>query len=214
MRSVMRTLGLAAGIAAAAVLSGAQELQDIALPAPNMEGGRPLMQVLRDRKTSRTFNAKPLPLQMLSDLLWAGAGINRPDSGKRTAPSAMNWQEIEVYAVLESGAYLYDAKANSLKAVAAGDLRKLVGGQPFVSTAPLNLVYVADESKMTRGSPEDQARYSAADTGFISQNVYLYCASEGLATVVRGGLDRAAMSAALKLPENKTIILAQTVGYP
>ena len=197
-----------------ALWAGDADFPDISLPAPRMEGGKPLMQALKERQTSRAFSAKQLPVQVLSDLLWAAAGINRPDSNKRTAPSAMNWQEVEVYVVMKEGAYLYDAKTNSLRAVVKGDLRKLTGTQEFVTSAPLNLVYVADTMKMKRASPEDQTLYSGADTGFISQNVYLFCASEGLATVVRGSVDRKALAEALNLPEHKKIILAQTVGYP
>jgi len=192
----------------------AQDLSDIALPGPRMEGGKPLMQALKDRQSTRAFSSEKLPIQVVADLLWAAAGINRADSGKRTAPSAKNWQEVEVYAVTEDGAYLYDAKTNSLKAVAKGDLRKATGAQDFVTVAPLNLVYVADTTKMTGSSPEDQALYLGADTGFISQNVYLFCASEGLGTVVRGSVDRKALAEALKLGESKKITLAQTVGYP
>ncbi len=192
----------------------AQDLGDISLPAPQTDGGKPLMQVLNERHSTREFSTEKLPLQVVADLLWAAAGINRADSGKRTAPSARNWQEVEVYAVTEEGAYLYDAKANTLKALVKGDLRKLTGGQDFVAVAPLNLVYVADPSKMTGSSLEDQALYSGADTGFIAENVYLFCASEGLATVVRGSVDRTALSEALKLGDEKKIMLAQTVGYP
>lgn len=192
----------------------AADLEDIALPAPRTEGGRPLMQVLKDRQSSRSFSSRALPDEVLSDLLWAAFGINRPDSGKRTAPSARNWQEIEVYAVMEGGAYLYDAAANRLRPVVEGDLRGLTGVQDFVGTAPLNLVFVADTTKMRGAAPADQTRYAWADAGFISQNVYLYCASEGLATVVRGLVDRNALAQALGLPEHKKVILAQTVGYP
>ena len=192
----------------------AQDFKDIALPAPRMEGGKPLMQTLRERQTARSFDTKKLPDQMMSDLLWAAFGINRPDSGRRTAPSARNWQEIDIYAITEEGAYLYDAKANALKAVVKGDLRKVTGRQDFAASAPLNLVFVADPAKMKGASPEDQALYSAADTGYISQNVYLFCASEGLATVVRGSIDRKAIAEALKLSDQKKVILAQTVGYP
>jgi nitroreductase len=192
----------------------AQGLQDIALPPPRTEGGKPLMEALKLRQSSREFSPKKLPLQVMSNLLWAAAGINRLDSGKRTAPSAMNWQEVEVYVVVEDGAYVYDAKANSLKGVVGGDLRKLAGIQEFVATAPLNLVYIADTTKVTRSSPEDLPMYLGADTAFISENVYLFCASEGLATVVRAYVDRPALAAALKLPANKRITLAQTVGYP
>ena len=200
--------------AADLVVNDNYNLADIALPPPRTEGGKPLMEALKARQTSRAFSTKPLPDQVLSDLLWAAWGISRPDSGKRTAPSARNWQEVDVYVVLEQGAYLYDAKANTLRAVAGGDLRKLTGPQAFVGAAPLNLVYVADTAKMTGSAPEDQALYSGADVGFISQNVYLYCASEGLATVVRGMVDREALAKALNLPGEKKIILAQTLGYP
>lgn len=194
--------------------AGGQDLPDIQLPAPRTEGGKTLMQALSDRQSSRAFSAKKLPDQVLSDLLWGAAGINRADSGKRTAPSARNWQEVEVYAVLEEGVYIYDAKTHGLKAFAKGDFRKLTGSQDFAASAPLNLVYVADTAKMTGSSPEDHPLYTGVDTGFIAQNVYLFCASEGLATVVRGSLDRKALADALKLPENKRVTFAQTVGYP
>ncbi|OGV37156.1 MAG: nitroreductase [Lentisphaerae bacterium GWF2_49_21] len=195
--------------------AGAQELKDITLPAPKMEGGKPLMQALKERQTSRAYDTKKLPLQTLSDLLWAAFGINRADSGKRTAPSTRNWQEIEIFVVMEEGTYLYDAKANSLKAVASGDLRKMTGTQEFIVPAPLNLVFVADTSKMKGASQDDQSLYAGADVGFISQNVYLFCASEGLATVVRGMIgDKKALGEALKITAEKKIILAQTIGYP
>ncbi len=190
------------------------DISDISLPAPIMTGGKPLMQALKERQTARDFSAKKLPAQVLSDLLWAAFGINRPESGKRTAPSARNWQEIEVYVIMEDGAYLYDPLTNKLRGVVKGDLRKLAGTQDFVATAPLNLVYVADTAKMKGASTEDQSLYAGADTGFISQNVYLFCASEGLATVVRASVNRKALAAALKLSDQKRITLAQTVGYP
>jgi nitroreductase len=197
-----------------ALQTAAGDFADISLPAPRTEGGKPLMQALKDRQSGREFSSKKLPVQVLSDLLWAANGINRSESSKRTAPSARNWQEVALYIVLEDGAYLYDAKANTLKAVAAGDLRRLTGKQKFVSDAPLNLVFVADLSKMQGASSDEQALYSATDAAFISENVYLFCASEGLATVVRGSIDRSVLKKALKLSENQKIILAQTVGYP
>jgi SagB-type dehydrogenase family enzyme len=206
--------GVAFGLAVLFCLSAisAENLADITLPAPRTEGGKPLMQALRERYSSREFGEKKLAPQTLSDLLWAAFGINRPD-GKRTAPSTRNWQEIEVFAVTQDGAYLYDAKSNTLKQVAAGDLRKVAGAQKFVESAPLNLVYVADFAKM-KGSEEDLTLYSGADVGFISQNVYLFCASEGLATVVRGWLNKEECAKALRLTGKKKVVLAQTVGYP
>jgi len=188
--------------------------QDIVLPAPRTEGGMPLMQALNARQTSRTFSPKKLPVQMVSNLLWAAFGINRSDSNKRTAPSARNWQEIEIYATMAEGTYLYDAKNNKLNAVVKGDFREQTGGQKFVADAPLNLVYVVDYDKMKGAKPEDLTLYSGADAGFISQNVYLFCASEGLATVVRGMVDRNALANILKLSNNKKVVFAQTVGYP
>lgn len=201
-------------IVMAVCVKAGSALPDIILPAPHMDGGKPLMAALKARQTSRTFSNKPLPPQVLSDLLWAACGINRTDSGKRTAPSTRNWQEIDIYVVLPEGAYVYDAKTNALRSVAKGDLRKQTGMQDFVATAPVNLVYVADTSKMKGAPADDLALYSGADTGFISQNVYLFCASEGLATVVRGAVDRAVLAKALDLPASLKIVLTQTVGYP
>lgn len=211
----VKTLAVVVAVIMAAFASWAASPvhSDVSLPAPRTDGGKPLMQALKDRQSSRDFSNKKLSAQVLSDLLWAAFGINRPDSGKRTAPSARNWQEIEIYVIMEEGAYLYDPHANRLRGVVRGDLRKLAGTQDFVAMAPLNLVYVADAARMKDASAEDQALYSGADTGFIGQNVYLFCASEGLATVVRGSVDRKALAVALKLPDHKRITLAQTVGY-
>ncbi len=192
----------------------AEELTDIRLPAPVKEGGMPLMQALNQRHSTRAYDTRPLPLQVMADLLWAAFGVNRPDAGKRTAPSARNWQEVDVYAITADGAYRYDAEANVLKAVVKGDLRGLTGRQAFPATAPLNLVYVADLDRMKGASPESKTMYSAADTGFISQNVYLFCTSVGLATVVRGAVEREPLAKALKLADHQTIVLCQTVGYP
>ena len=192
----------------------AQELKPVKLPAPKTEGGKPLMQALKERKSMREFSSQEFTLQVLSDLLWAADGINRPESAHRTAPSAMNMQEIDIYVAKVDGLYLYDAKVNSLIPVVLGDIRALTGKQPFVKDAPINLIYVADLAKMGRLSAVDADFYAAADTGFISENVYLYCASAGLTTVVRGSIDKPALAKAMKLGADKKIIFAQTVGYP
>jgi nitroreductase len=197
---------------AASVL--ADDLKTILLPPPQTEIGKPLMQVLKQRQTSRSFDSKPLPRQELSNLLWAAAGINRPDSGKRTAPSAMNWQEVDVYVALPEALYLYEAKTYTLVPVVGQDLREATGKQSFVKDAPVNLVYVVDSARMKNASEDDKRLYSGADVGFMAQNVYLYCASQGLATVVRGSIDRTALSQSMKLRSEQRIILAQTVGYP
>ena len=190
----------------------AQDLKPVALPAPQTSGGKPLMQVLKERKSTREFSPEKLSPQMLSNLLWAGWGINR-ENGLRTAPSSSNKQEIEIYAVTADGAYVYDAKGNALKPVVSGDLRKVTGTVAFVGEAPLNLVYVADFSKM--GGTDENAKTATANanTGLIAQNVYLFCASEGLGTVVRGSVPRAELSKALNLRPDQRITLAQTVGY-
>jgi len=192
----------------------AQDLKPIKLLAPQTSGGRPLMQVLKDRKSSREFSSKELPLQVLSNMLWAASGVNRTDSGKRTAPSAVNWQEVDVYVATAHGLYLYDAKAHTLQPVLSEDIRPMTGLQSFVQEVPINLIYVADHARMGNVTPEEKVFYSAADTGFISQNVYLYCASEGLATVVRGLIDRPSLEKAMRLRSDQKVILAQSVGYP
>jgi nitroreductase len=190
----------------------AQDLKPVALPAPQTSGGKPLMQALKERKSTREFSPEKLSPQVLSNLLWAGWGINR-ENGLRTAPSSSNKQEIEIYAVTADGVYVYDAKGNALKPVVSGDLRKATGTQPFVGEAALNLVYVADFSKMGNGDENGKTATANANTGLIAQNVYLFCASEGLGTVVRGSVPRAELSKALNLRPDQRITLAQTVGY-
>jgi nitroreductase len=187
--------------------------QNIDLPAPQTTGGMPVMEALAKRATSRAFDTKELSTQQLSNLLWAAFGINRPD-GRRTAPSARNWQETDIYVLLQSGAYVYDAKANRLNSVATEDLRLLGGTQPFVKDAPVTLIFVADLAKLGPGSDEGKKNTANIDVGYISQNVYLYCASEGLATGARGSVDRAALGPKLNLRADQLIVLAQSVGHP
>jgi SagB-type dehydrogenase family enzyme len=193
----------------------AQDAGPIKLPPPEMAGGMPLMQALKARHSAREFASEALPQQVLSNLLWAANGVNRPDSGKRTAPSARDWREIDVLVATAEGVFRYDPPAHTLTRVVDGDLRGLTGMQDFVATAPVNLVYVADHDRVSEDADADRrARFVAADAGFIAQNVYLFCASAGLATVVRGLVDREALAKALKLGANQQVILAQSVGYP
>jgi len=189
-------------------------MQAIDLPKPQTALGRPLMQVLKDRSSTREFSPEKLPLQVLSNLLWAAFGLNRPDSGKRTAPSAKNWQEIDIHVATSEGLYLFDAKDHRLQPILPQDIRAMTGGQPYVKDAPVNLVYVADHSKMGDAKSEVNALYSGADTGLISQNVYLFRASERLATVVRALIDRPALAKTMKLRPEQMITIAQSVGYP
>ena len=203
----------ALSILVVAFIAGSLFAQSIVLPAPQKTGGMPLMEALAKRATARAFDSKELSPQQLSSLLWAAFGINRPD-GKRTAPSASNRQETDIYVLLKQGAYVYSANSNKLDLVVAEDMRAVSGTQSFVKDAPVTLVFVADLSKMGNGSNEDKKNTANIDVGYISQNVYLFCASEGMATVARGSVDRAVLGPKLKLRPDQTIILAQSVGYP
>ena len=202
-----------ASVAVSALCFG-QEFTPIQLPKPRMEGGKPLMQALRERQTTRTFSTKELPADVLSNLLWAAFGVNRPDSGRRTAPSANDRREIDIYVAMARGLYLYDANEHVLKPVLREDVRALTGSQDFVKVAPVDLIYVADNEKGRRESADDEIFYGAVDTGVIVQNVYLFCASEGLATVVRGGVPREKLAKRIGLRPAQRITVAQTVGYP
>jgi SagB-type dehydrogenase family enzyme len=200
-------------LAAFQLLSAQEQASTIQLPPPDTVGGKPLMQALTERKSSRRFSAKPIPDAILSGLLWAAFGVNRPD-GHRTAPSAMNWQEIDIYVFRNDGVFLYDARANVLDRVLATDLRKETGVQDFVGPAPVNLVYVADLERTSAVGSDDATLFMGADCGAIVQNVYLFCASTGLATVARGMIDRPGLAKALNFGSRRRILLAQTVGFP
>ncbi len=185
----------------------------IELPAPVKTGGMPLMEAIATRHSAREFSARELPLQTLSNMLWAAFGINRADGG-RTAPSAINAQEIDVYVALPSGAYLYDAAANALRLVAGSDLRRVTGYQDFVDDAALDLVYVADHGRMKLVPAASRESYASAAAGAITQNVYLFAAGNGLATVIRAWIDRDAIANALGLGHDQQVLLSQTVGFP
>jgi SagB-type dehydrogenase family enzyme len=217
-REFLKTTAATGAILIASDLTSvfAEEIKPIQLPKPQVVGGKPLMEALKERKSSRSFRSDKIPMQVLSDMLWAAWGVNRPDEGRRTAPSAKNNKEIDIYVVLAEGVYLYDAKDHILSPVVAQDLREMASRKNPrpLDTAPVVLLYVADFGRMAGLTNEQKVIFSAADTGFISQNVYLYCASEGLATVVRGILDRPALAKVMKLGPEQNIILAQSVGYP
>jgi nitroreductase len=224
MAKIARVL-IFAGIAL--LVSGiaiAQEMRPIVLPAPQTHGGKPLMAALALRATGRDFSGTELPRQTLSNLLWAAWGFNRPKDKMRTAPSAIDWQETDIYVVMKTGAYVYDAGANTLKPVVSGDYRALTGTQPFVKDAPVTLVYVADSSRMVipRDWPQEMQDATQevmeglkwADTAAIAENVYLFAASEGLSTGIRALIDRPQLAAALKLGDTQAIVMAQCVGFP
>ena len=169
-------------------------------------GGKPLMQALSERKSIRSYQDKSLSDQTLSNLLWAANGFNRPD--KRTAPTANNRQELELYVALKSGIYLYDAQNNRLKLIRKGDFRKNTGVQDFVATAAANIIFVSDLGKAS------SEQYAFTDCGFVAQNIYLYCASEGLGSVVRGSFDKDELAKLLNLTGKMQVLLTQSVGYP
>ena len=196
------------------VTGNAQDFKPINLVKPQMDSGRLLMHVLKERKSSRDFSNKKLPIRVISNLLWSACGINRPGAGKRTAPSMMNWQEIDVYIAMAQGLYVYDPRQHRLDPVLAQDIRGLISTHTFVGDAPATLLYVADFARMGNATQESKEFHSALDTGFIAQNVYLYCASEGLATVALGYVQREKLHQLIKMRPEQRIILAQTVGYP
>ncbi|HBS87817.1 MAG: hypothetical protein A2W91_11120 [Bacteroidetes bacterium GWF2_38_335] len=185
----------------------------IKLPAPQTTGGMPLMEALKNRCSTRSFDAeKSLSNQQLSNLLWAANGINRPETGKRTAPSAVNWQEIEIFVATKDGAFRYLPKTHALLKLTGDDVRKDMGKQNFTADAAVDMVFVADYSKMNGGSNTTEF-YAATDCGFVSQNVYLFCASEGLGTVVLGYIDRDKITEKLKLGKDQKVVLSQAVGF-
>lgn len=202
-----------ATLAAAPMIATAQEAGLRRLLAPNKDGGMPLMTSLRLRHSTREYSTQPLAAQTLSDLLWAAFGINRP-SGDRTAPYWRHVMVIDVYAAMPDGVWLYDPKKHALLPYLPDDIRAQTGLQDFVASAPLNLIYVAHGERMTDISAEERRLYASVDTGFIGQNVYLFCASAGLASVFRGAVDYPKLARAMKLPDQQFVTFAQTVGYP
>jgi nitroreductase len=193
----------------------AQDLAPKVLPKPRMEGGKPLLESLKERKSTRQFGPEKLSVETLSNLLWAACGVNRGDGG-RTAPSAMNSREIDLYVALPDGVYLYEPEPHRLNPVVAGDLRAKTGEQSFVADAALNLIYVEDHAriKYVQAKPEEKTGFASFAAGAIAQNVYLFCASEGLVTVLRASVDSDALRKILRLRPEQRVTYAQSVGYP
>ena len=203
----------AAALAGTAAAMAAQEKATMKLPPPRAKGGKPLIEALKLRRSIREYANRPLPPQVLSDLLWSAFGVNRP-SGDRTAPYWRHVMVIDVYAAMSDGVWLYEPKTHALVQSMKADIRAQTGLQDFVATAPLNLVYVAHGERMQDISAEERRLYASVDAGFIGQNVYLFCASEGLATVFRGAVNYKKLAEAMQLPEAQFVTFAQTVGYP
>jgi len=188
--------------------------QSLALAPPGRAGGVPLMQALWQRQSQREFGTQPLSEPVLGELVWAAAGVNRPSLGGRTAPSAMNSQEVDVFVALPSGLYRYDPEAHALRLEVHSDVRGITGYQDFTDEAALDLVFVADHRRMALVPASQREAYAFAAAGAMAQNVYLYCASQGLATVIRAWIDRQALGQAMDLGADQQVLLAQTVGYP
>lgn len=192
---VITGLMLASGSAFSKVV-----MDDIKLPEPSVTGGMSLMEALKNRHSSTKFSKDEIPLQTLSELLWAADGENRPD-GKRTAPSALNSQVITIYAALKDGIYKYNPQMHTLEAFSKEDIRPIIG-----SKAPVILLYVANLSR--------QSKYLAAvDCGFIGQNVYLYSAANNLNTVFLYGVNSSALNYKLQFKLGEEVLFAQLVGY-
>ena len=198
-------LGFAAALSAQAA--------DIRLPAPAKAGGMPVVQAIAERKTSRAFSDRELPVETLSTLLWIADGISRPD-GRRTIPTGHNVQDLDVYVILKSGAYRYDEKAHALIQTSEGDFRAIAAKQPFAQVAPVTLFYVQDVARAKKTDAMSQMRFGGIHTGSAIQNVYLFCTSAGLVSCAREQNDYEAQAKIFKLRPTQRIILAQSVAYP
>lgn len=240
----MRRSPLAASLAAVLVLgfalsfAQAPELKTIKLNEPNKTRGLPVMQALALRASVREWSDKDLTAQDLSDLLWAANGVNRPD-GRRTAPSAMNAQDVDIYVFTKEGGYKYDAPSHSLLPIVAGDFRLAVtpaygrpGAKPPAkpdmpppadkpeakpapaTPAPVLLILVTDTGKFRMGEPDMKVRMGTLDVGIVSENIGVFCAGTGLATRPRAGMDTAKIKELLKLTETQVPLLNHPVGYP
>jgi nitroreductase len=197
-----------------ALQSLSQDLQPIKLNAPNLDRGSSIMKAFKERSSTKEFDTQKISIQDLSDLLWAANGINRPESGKRTAPSAMNVQDIDIYVLLEEGSYLYDAKENVLKPVATGDQRQLFSGpKKDPVNIPLILILISDISRFKRGADSLKLSYAAMDAGIVSQNIALFCAGNGILTRPRASMPIQELKKTLKLTATQYPILNNPVSY-
>ena len=192
-------------------------MQDILLPEPVRTGGMPLCEAIASRRSSREFSDRRFnlqagaDLQLLSDLLWAGFGQISPR--RRSAPSSHNRQETSLYVLLPEGCFLYDAESNRLVALSGDDLRAASGLQDYVGSAAAEIAFVADTSKITGKTERGLIETIYVDTGFISQNIYLFCASAGLASVVRAMVPKADLATRMNLAPTQEITLVQSVGW-
>ncbi len=203
---------LAGAVLAVGPALAAEENEILSLLPPRNKGGKPIIEALALRRSTREYSDRSLPPQVVSDLLWAAFGVNRP-SGDRTAPYWRHIMVIDVYAAMTDGLWLYEPKRHALVRQSRADIRAETGLQDFVRIAPLNLIYVAHGERMQDISPQERRLYASVDAGFIGQNVYLFCASEGLGTVFRGAVDYEKLGRTMQLGTDQFVTFAQTVGY-
>jgi nitroreductase len=208
-----------AGTGAAVSLAGSVDWalgapHSIKLPPPQTTGGMPVMEALAARHSTRAFSERTLSEQTLSDLLWAAFGINRPQTGDRTAPSWRHSLETDVYVATAQAVWRYHPKENELRRAQEGDIRPRTSSLLFVRRAPVVLIYVADRARMAKAPAEEQVLYAHVDSAIVAQNVYLFAASARLGTVILGSVDRAALAKALGLPLDQIVTFTQPVGYP
>ncbi len=215
-RAILTAVTAALLCGATVAVAQPNALKPVALKKPDTTRKATLMEALSKRMSTREFGAKKLSEQDLSDLLWAGNGVNRAATGGRTAPSARNVQDIDIYVITPEGAYLYDAKKNTLEPIAAGDHRAVIAPQQaFVAAAPVNLILVSDYGRFPDGANDAGTTAMAAmDAGMVSQNISLFCAAAGLVTVPRAMIDAEKTAAVLKLKSAQKILLNHPVGYP
>ena len=212
-----REMNLALAASGAVVALGgaaaAAESSTRALPPASELAGVTLKNALKLRRSTRAYTSHPLPDQVLSDILWAANGVNRPNDG-RTSPYWRHIMVIDIYLAMADGIWFYDPPKNALRRTSEQDIRAQTGQQDFVSVAPLELIYVAHGERMTDVNPEERRLYASVDAGFIGQNVYLACAAAGLGSVFRGSVDAARVARLMQLPDSQFVTFAQTVGYP
>lgn len=213
MGALMRLMLGAVGVPRSATIPG-DTTRRIMLPPPQLDLPGTLMQALRHRRSERAFRGEPLARQTLADLLWVADGVNR-ENGERTAPSALGAHETLIVVAMAEGTYGYDPCAHALNLMVETDIRRQLSGyQIFVADAPLDLVYVADHGRMARVPAHYRDSFASVAVGAISQNVALYCAANGLATVLRAWIDREAIASALRLGAQQHVLMSQTVGRP
>ncbi len=208
-----RICGILLAVIFSVCAASTQVIETVNLPGPQESGGLPLYEALNLRQTIRNYTSKEPDMQTLSNILWAAYGVNRED-GKRTVPAARNWYEFDIYVVTAKGWYIYEPIAHRLDKMSSDDLREYAGRQDFVHTAPVTFIYVADYDRMDNATNEIKDFYSAVNLGYISQNVYLSCASEGMGTCVLGQVDRDKIREVFNLRSGQRVVLSQCMGYP